>query len=191
MDHLVDRIIRIPPPSPPYIVHSCLARSSFLSSVLGMKIFDKKKKRGSGSGDLYFPVDWSGPGVDARRKSSWKMFLFHRVGRREGRRCSTFLDARGCGIYASSTISANRFTPTDRGKSVSLHCLCIFSRGNIPRFHLNLPPTFNPLYLSLSFCLSVCFDESHLRSSRITGGRLSLDNKTCIFYRDFLSKMNF
>lgn len=53
-------------------------------------------------------------------RACWKMFLFHRVGRRKGRRCSTFLDACGCGIYASSTISANRFTPTDRGKSVSL-----------------------------------------------------------------------
>lgn len=43
-----------------------------------MKIFDKKKKkkRGSGSGDLYFPVDWSGPGVDARRKSSMLKNVF-------------------------------------------------------------------------------------------------------------------
>lgn len=180
MDYLVDRIIRIPPP-PPHIVHSCLARSSFLSSVLGTKIFDKKKKRRIGIGKWWFifssrPV-WGPVSMLVESRACWKMFLFHPVGKKK----VFHLLPRGCGIYASSTISANRFTPTDRGKSVSLHCLRISSRGNIPRFHLNFPPTFD----SLSLSLTVCSNESHLRYSRINGGvRLSLDDETCI-YRDF------
>lgn len=121
-------------------------------------------------------------------RACWKMFLFHRVGRRKGRRCSTFLDACGCGIYASSTISANRFTPTDRGKSVSLALPAYLLAWKYSRFHLNFPPTFNPLYLSLSF--SLCFNESHLRSSRINRGRLAWIIK-CVYTVIFCQKWIF